>query len=62
LPVEAVDHLLGVVAFSEIHEGEAAGTTRLAVGGQHDLGWFGDFPEEGAQIGFGGAVGQVSNE
>ena len=62
MPVEAVDHLLGVVTFGEIHKGKASRTTGFAVGGQHHLRRFGDFPEKGTQVGFSSAVGQVSNE
>jgi hypothetical protein len=62
LAVVAVDDLLGMVALGEIHEGEPSGASGFPIGRQHDLGWLGDFGEQGAQIGFGGAVGQVSNE
>jgi hypothetical protein len=62
LAVVAVDDLLGMIALGEIHEGEPSGTSGFPVGRQHDLGWLGHFGKQGTQIGFGSAVGQVSNE
>jgi hypothetical protein len=62
LAVIALNHLLGVVALGEVDEGEASWTTRFAVGRQHHLERLGDLAEQGPQIGFSCAVGQVSNE
>jgi len=62
LAVVAVDHLLGVIALGEVHEGEASRASGLTVGRQHHLLWLGDLGEQGTQVGFSGAVGQVSDE
>jgi hypothetical protein len=62
LAVVPLNDLLGLVSLGEIDEGEPAGAACLTVGRQHYLNGLGDLPEEGTQVGFSSAVGQVSNE
>ena len=49
-------------AIDELDEGEAAGTAGFPIDRQHDLGRRRHCPEVGAQIGFGGAVGEITDE
>jgi hypothetical protein len=62
LAVVAADDLLGVLTLGEVHEGEPSRAPGLTVGRQHNLLRLGDFGKQGTQVGFSGAVGQVSNE
>jgi len=51
-----------VRAILEFNEREAARAARLAVDGQHDLRRCRNGTEVASQVGFCGAVGEVSNE
>ena len=54
--------VLGVRAVEEFHEGEPARPPGLAIDRQHDLRRRGDGAEVGPQVGFGRAVGEITDE
>ena len=62
LPVELLNRLFGVAAILEFDERETTRTAGFTIDGQHDLRWRCNRTEVASQVGFCGAVGEVSNE
>jgi hypothetical protein len=62
LPVEFLNRLLGMSAVEELDEGEPARTARFPIDRQHDLRRRRHGSEVAPQIGFGGAVSEITDE
>jgi hypothetical protein len=62
LRVKALDHFLGGCPLGEFDERKATWTAGLPVHGHHDVRWFGDGCEVGAEVGLACPVGKVPDE